>query len=171
MGHLWSQLVDLNGFGDILFERGKLTEATTVLRRAIALGDEWSDEQVHQAHWQLASVSYEWNRLDAAETHLHRAIELIERMGAPLHRLKIHPLLARIAWARQDAEAAYEEIERAIAAAAMVGQPPLLLAGAKALRARFWLASNQLGLARRWADELRPRPVRCRPSTSGSSST
>ena len=98
--------MDLNGFGTILFERGKLTEAISVLRRTIAIGDEWSEEQVNQALWALATVDYERNELDAAEIHLNRALELIERMGAPLHRLKCHLLFARIAWARDDGEAA-----------------------------------------------------------------
>jgi LuxR family maltose regulon positive regulatory protein len=73
-------------------------------------------------------------------------------MGAPLFRLSSHPVLAQIAWARHDAEAAHDEIEQAMTMATRFGLS-LPVRNAKALRARFWLARNQLALARQWADE------------------
>jgi LuxR family maltose regulon positive regulatory protein len=58
--------------------------------------------------------------------------------------------LARVAWARGDVEEALDHVERSIGRA---GQSGLVRENrhSKAQQARFWLASQQLALARLWA--------------------
>jgi LuxR family maltose regulon positive regulatory protein len=146
------RLIESNGFGGVLMTRGKLHEPAALFQRVIATGDEWNDIAVQYAHWLLASIHLEWNLLESARDLLIRAGELADRMAAPLHQVRIHLVLAELAWAREDPETAFSEIEQAIDFGVMVGAHHDVRT-ARALLAQFWMSQNQLSLARGWASE------------------
>ena len=60
--------------------------------------------------------------------------------------------LARVAWARNDADAAFDDVERAIDHAAQ-SEWRKFVRDARAMQARFWLAAGRLSLAHRWAED------------------
>jgi LuxR family maltose regulon positive regulatory protein len=105
---------------------------------------------VQNATFQLGNVYYEWNMLDEAERTLRHADELVETSRAILFGNRVCLGLARLAWAQDEVEDAFDETERALKYA---GQTGILqhTRDARAQQARFWLDSNQLALARRWA--------------------
>ena len=73
-------------------------------------------------------------------------------MMQTLHwRSRIRVALARVAWAQGEREEALDEIEQAVAFANQSGTLQLVR-DACAQQARFWLKSNRLALAQRWAD-------------------
>jgi LuxR family transcriptional regulator, maltose regulon positive regulatory protein len=82
---------------------------------------------------------------------------LAEMTRALQMRARIRSGLARIAWAQGEIEEALDEVDRAIDFATQLGTLSEIRC-ARAQQARFWIASRQLGLARRWADssELDP---------------
>jgi LuxR family maltose regulon positive regulatory protein len=63
----------------------------------------------------------------------------------------VRAALARVMWAQGEREQAFDEIEQAIGFANQLGALQFVrTAGAQ--QARFWLSSNRLALAERWAD-------------------
>lgn len=63
-----------------------------------------------QAHWQLAAVLYSQRKLDAARTHLERALEIAPTPSQALHDL------ARVERAQGRAKAAVKDLERVVRA-------------------------------------------------------
>ena len=93
----------------------------------------------------------EWGLLDDARRALNRADERAEATQTLTWRSRIRVALARVMWAQGEREAALDEIERAIGFANQLGTLQLVR-DASAQQARFWLSSNRLALAERWAD-------------------
>jgi len=146
------QMLELNATGGLLLDMGKLREPADLFRRIIARGDEWNDLPVQHAHHQLGHILLEWNRPDEARMHALAAMELARRVDTPIQLPMIHALLARLAWAVNDWETAFDEIERAIAACAAAGAMGSLRIFEKT-QCRLWLATNQLSLAQGWLQQ------------------
>jgi LuxR family maltose regulon positive regulatory protein len=152
------RLMEANSTSGVLIMRGRLREAAEIQRHVLATGDEWNDVVVQYAHWQLASIHLEWNELDAAERLLNAGYQISLKTSAPLHRTRYHQFFAETAWARNEPDRAYAEIERAIETGRVIGGGPEVLQ-AQARRARFWLANGYLERAREWAQESELDPA------------
>lgn len=152
IGSMPLQLVEMNQSGICLMARGRLEEAVTLFQRTIATGDEWHDIPVAYAHMLLADVYLEQHRLDLAEHMLERALELTDRLNARVHQIRIHRVLAELAWARNDPTMTFREVEQAIAS-----EPTAVslheVRSARTLLAELWLREGKLNLARAWASE------------------
>ncbi len=151
-GNRGLQVLELNATGGLLLDMGKLREPAELFRRIIAIGDEWNDLPVQHAHHQLGHILLEWNRPDEARMHALAAMELARRVDTPIQLPLIHALLARLAWAVEDWETAFDEIERAIAACVRAGTMGALRVFEKT-QCRLWLATNQLTLAQGWLQQ------------------
>jgi LuxR family maltose regulon positive regulatory protein len=143
--------------GGVLVQQGKLLEATVLFRRVIRTGDHLHLFMVQNALYQLGHVYLEWNMLDEAERTLRHADELAQTTRVILFGNRICLGLARLAWARGEVEDAFDEVERAINYAGQAGMVQHAR-DARALQVRFWLAADQLALARRWADSCELDP-------------
>jgi LuxR family maltose regulon positive regulatory protein len=147
----WLRLLEMAYSSGVLVQRGKLPEAAVLLRRVCTIADQQDKVQGLQSLHRLGDVYVEWNLLDDAERTLRHADALSVQTVTPTWRCWIALGLARIAWARGDAEAAFDEVERAIEHAGKTGWQKAVR-DARALQARFWLAVGQPALARRWAE-------------------
>jgi LuxR family maltose regulon positive regulatory protein len=157
-GRTWLQPFEMAYSAALMAQQGKLLESTVLCRQAIkAGGDQPTEIWAQVAHFLLGQVYLEWGLLDDARRCFLRAENLAE-MTQSLHwRDRIRVGLARVAWTRGATEDAFDQIEQAINFAANAGLMQDMR-NARAHQARFWLASNDLALARRWADssELDP---------------
>jgi ATP/maltotriose-dependent transcriptional regulator MalT len=154
----WLQGFETSYSAAVLVQQGKLRESTVLSRQVIrATGEMPSEIWVQKALLELGLVQYEWDMLDDAHRTLRRADELAEATRALQWRARIRTGLARIAWARGDFEDALDEIEQAISFANQLGTLQEVRS-ARALQARFWIASHQLGLARRWSESCELDP-------------
>jgi len=150
-GLAWFELHAMAHSAGGLIQRGQLREAAELCRRvAEAAGPRPVEIWVQAALYRLGVIHYEWGRLDDAAENLRRADELAELTGAIQWRERICVGLARLAWARGEHGDALGHLDRALGFAIRIGsyQPPR---DVRAWQARFWLASNDLDLARRWA--------------------
>jgi LuxR family maltose regulon positive regulatory protein len=142
-------VLELNVSAGFLLNHGKLKEPAELFRRVIAIGDEWNDLPVQNAHHQLGKILLEWNRREEAASHAQTGLEIALRTNTHLHLPLVHELKCRIAWIEKRWDDAFDEIDRAIASAVSSGS-----AGAvpyfEKLRCRLWLATDQLSLARGW---------------------
>jgi LuxR family maltose regulon positive regulatory protein len=157
-GQPWIRQAEMVGSAVGLIQRGTLLEATVLCRRVLRLSDDpplgiW----VQHALLQLGEVHLEWNLLDEADRNLQRADDLAELTRAVRWRSRVRRGLAQVAWARGESEVALNEVERAIEYAGQLRSHQEVRA-ARALQARFWLASGQLTLARRWAESCELDP-------------
>jgi LuxR family transcriptional regulator, maltose regulon positive regulatory protein len=157
-GKTWLQPFEMAYSAASLSLRGKLQESASLTRQIVrAAGDQPSEVWVQAALCDLGKNYLEWNLLDDAERTFRRALDLAEMTGALHWRSRIQTGLARIAWARGDHEHAHDEIELAIGSGGQANTQ-LLVRNARAWQARFWLASRQIALARRWADSCELDP-------------
>src|SRR5262249_22890728 len=151
-GQPWFQLFEMAHSAGILVQRGKLLDATVLCHRVIqAAGVSPVEIWVQAALYYLGSVHREWGLLDDAEEHFRRGDDLAEMTGALQWRGRIRVGLARIAWARGNVEEAFDQLEHALGFETEMGNDQLVR-DVGAWQARFWMASRQTALARRWAD-------------------
>jgi LuxR family maltose regulon positive regulatory protein len=153
----WIQLAEMGTSAGVMVQQGKLLEATVLLRRMIKLADEQHAIQSQHALYRLGNIYVEWDMLDEAERLLRHADALCEQTRTMIWRSAICTELARVAWAWGEFEAAIDEIERAIDYANQIGWLSEVRYN-RAQQARFWLASNQVALARRWAESAELDP-------------
>lgn len=142
-------VVELAASAALQCEMGKLKEPATVLRRAIAIGDEWNDLPLQYSHHKLGEILYEWNLLDEAHDQTEIAERLMRQMGAQIHQTPISLLNARIAAANGQWDLAFDEVERGIASGAVTGQTGII-PDLERFKCHLWLATDQLTLAQGW---------------------
>src|SRR5215217_2476458 len=161
-GQTWYQLFELAHSAGALIQRGRLQEAAILCRRVIqAAGDRPVEIWVQAALYHLGSIHLEWGKPADALECFRRADQLAEMTGAIQWRGRICVGLARIAWARGEREDALEQLDRARGFATRLGnEQEVRTIGA--WRARFWLASNELSLARQWAESFGSESSRSR---------
>jgi LuxR family maltose regulon positive regulatory protein len=151
-GRSWLQPFEMAQSAAVLALKGELLESTVLCRRVIqAAGDRPTEFWVVVALLQLGEIYLEWGLLDDAERCFRRADDLAEMTHALQWPPSIRVGLARVAWAQGRTEDAFDEIEKGIGLANQLGSLQEVRS-IKAQQARFWLASRQLALARRWAD-------------------
>jgi hypothetical protein len=78
-------------------------------------------------------------------------------MSAHLHQIRIHLVLAELAWARGEPESTFAEIEQVFAFAVLVGSKQEIRS-ARALHATYWLYQNHSNFDRGWASESELTP-------------
>jgi LuxR family maltose regulon positive regulatory protein len=160
MAPSWIHLAEMTNSGGVLIQRGRLPEAAVLFRRVVRAGNHRYHLQVQGALFQLAGIYFEWDRLDDAERCLRQADDLSESMRTIGFSNRVHLELARLAWSRGKVEDAFDAVERAAEFDRQTGVVQHAR-DTRAQQALFWLASNQVALARRWAassglDPLRP---------------
>jgi LuxR family maltose regulon positive regulatory protein len=136
----------------VLVQQGRLLEASMLCRQAARTTSNQSIQIWHQAALlNLGCIYLEWSLLDDAQRALERADQAAEATQALNWRAQIRMVMARVAWAQGRREEALDEMERAIDFANQLGTLQIVR-NASAQQARFWLKSNRLALAQRWAD-------------------
>ncbi|HET9661625.1 MAG TPA: LuxR C-terminal-related transcriptional regulator [Thermomicrobiales bacterium] len=148
-------VLEHNVSADLLFAMGKLSEAAALYSRTIAIGDEWNDLPVLNAHLRLATIMLEWNRLEEAREGAAKAIDLATKLDTPIYLPISHAILSTLASIDQQWNLALDEIERAIAICADCGLFGYI-AGFEERRCRIWLAVGQLTLAQGWLLQIGP---------------
>jgi LuxR family maltose regulon positive regulatory protein len=149
--HAWVHFSEMAGSGGVLMLQGKLHDAAVLFRRVVKLDDDQFTLGSQQSLCRLGEVCLEWNNLDEAEGHFLHGESRAEQTRAILWRCDACLGLAKVAWARGEFEAAFDEVERAIDFGTQTGVATQIRF-ARAYQARIWLAAGQRSLARRWAD-------------------
>ncbi len=147
----WLGFIEMAYSGGVLVQRGRLPEATVLLQRCCTIADRQDEMQSLHALHRLGDICVEWNLLDDAERTFRRADAVAVQTKHDGFRGWTDLGLARVAWARGDADTAFDDVERAIDHATQ-SQWQKFVRDARAVQARFWLASGRLPLARRWAE-------------------
>jgi LuxR family maltose regulon positive regulatory protein len=103
----------------------------------------------------IAEVLYEQNDLDGAFSHARAGIQLCERGGISSYMLAGRFILAQLAQARGDVEAAMQTLEAAERLAAQYDYVYLLAEQAE-LRTRLQIAQGNLQAASQWVEQHKP---------------
>lgn len=103
----------------------------------------------------LADMLIAQNELDQATTLVEELAELPERV---LNPARVLVLRATISWARGDRGSALEMIGRALHVSLKTGNQQAISLS-RSLQAWYWIESNELVLARRWAAQEKDTPV------------
>jgi LuxR family maltose regulon positive regulatory protein len=147
------QVAALSATAIVQLSAGKLREPADMLRRVVAIADEWNDLPLQNAHQRLGGIYYEWNQLDEAMAHADRTGELARRMDAPFHLAQVPALRARISAANGEWDRAFDEIEQSIAASDAAGYSGIVPVFEE-MRCRMWLRTDQLMMAQGWLQHI-----------------
>jgi len=96
--------------GRILAAQGRPQDAADLCHRIVEQGGQAS--MAGLAHYDLARLFYEWNRLDAAADHVQKGIVLNLQRGSPEFQVGGHGILALIRQAQGDSLAAQEALDK-----------------------------------------------------------
>jgi LuxR family maltose regulon positive regulatory protein len=106
-GNVFSRMLAAEALGKVQELDNQLREAAESYRRVLELAGDHPLPNVEQVHLSLASISYEWNDLEAAERHAQQSRELARLYDRAIDRSVAGDVfLARAALARGDAEGA-----------------------------------------------------------------
>jgi tetratricopeptide (TPR) repeat protein len=144
----------IEGLAELYSILGQLRKAEETFLQVFQLGDQCRmaySVSFGVAHFGLAEVMRQWNRLDIAAEHLQQGFEICEKWGA-LDLVKGNVCLSRIRMAQGDLSGAVEAIQQAIELAEDHDQR-FREGVALATRARLWLAQGEIEKADRWAQE------------------
>ncbi len=153
-GNYMITLNAIEGLGELYSILGQLRKAEETFLQVFQLGDQFRmayPVALGAAHFGLAEVMRQWNRLEPAVEHLQQGLEICEKWGV-LDLVKGNVCLSRIRMAQGDLAGALEAIQEAIDLAQDHHQA--FRGGvAVATRARLWLAQGEIEKADRWAQE------------------
>jgi LuxR family maltose regulon positive regulatory protein len=110
-GNLYAALTALIFLGRVLAVRGQLHQAEEYFKRAIQQGEDMPINAL--AHMDLATLHYEWNELEASDTHLQKAIALCQRAQNDEFLAGCWLLSSRLRIAQDDMTGAEEALEQA----------------------------------------------------------
>jgi LuxR family maltose regulon positive regulatory protein len=139
--------------GTQIYHAGQLRAAAASLHQVLELGTTSEGRRLPftaTTHALLAEIYLEWNDLDTAAGYLEHAIELFRQAGIGYGLVHTYCAAARLAWARQDPQAASAALhlaEEALAAHPMWHM--VLHLAAYQVRLRLWLGDVEA--AARWA--------------------
>jgi LuxR family maltose regulon positive regulatory protein len=110
----------------------------------------------YQPHFHLSQILYELNDLEAAVTHIHRAIELgLETLSTTLlYRVNMHDTLAYIRLAQGDEAGFLEALEEADSQVRKFEESPEVQADHAACRVKCALRQDDLVTAEKWRIKL-----------------
>jgi LuxR family maltose regulon positive regulatory protein len=154
-------LVATARLGHVQEMQGLLGEALVTHQAALQLAAEQGDRPVPYAgvaHVGIAEVLYEQNDLESALSHATEGIHLCERGGISSYMLAGRFILAQLAKAQGDVEAALQTLQAAEQLAEQYDYVYLLAEQAE-LRARLQIAQGKLQAASQWVERRRPISV------------
>ncbi|HSF82201.1 MAG TPA: LuxR C-terminal-related transcriptional regulator [Anaerolineales bacterium] len=142
------------GLAELYSVMGQLRRAEKMFWQVFELGDQYRvtySVPFGAAHFGLAEVMRQWNRLDSAVEHLQKGFEICEKWGA-LDLVKGFICLCRTRMAQGDFRGAKQAIQKAIDLAEAHHQR--FRGGvAVATRVRLWLAQGEIEKADQWLQE------------------
>lgn len=146
----WLRYTEMVFSSGVLVQTGKLHEAETLLHRVGLLSDHTHSIQYQHALYRLGDLYYEFNDIDKSERTFRHAVRMSEETQTATWRGRFCMGLARVAWVKGDAGNAFAELDNAIDYSQRMIWTKLAR-DARALQARFWLATGQTSLAVRWS--------------------
>ena len=106
-GEVFSRMLAAEALGKVQELDNQLHQAAGSYRQALELAGDHPLPNVEEVHLSLASISYEWNDLDAAEQHANRSRQLARLYDRAIDRsIAGDVFLARVALARGDVDGA-----------------------------------------------------------------
>ena len=106
-GHVFSRMLAAEALGKVQELDNELHPAAESYRRMLELAGDHPLPNVEEAHLSLASISYQWNDMDAAERHAQQSRQLARLYDRVIDRsIAGDVFLARVALARGDVEGA-----------------------------------------------------------------
>jgi LuxR family maltose regulon positive regulatory protein len=135
--------------GEVCFLQGELRQASELYRAVLAMAEEDRSDQAH-ASLGLAQLSYEWNRLEAAEKEAQEAREFGKLLADEPLQIHAGLLLARIHSARGE-HALAQQLLHALLAGMQQHISTLLYQELLLWQSRLQLAAGDLPMAQRWS--------------------
>jgi LuxR family transcriptional regulator, maltose regulon positive regulatory protein len=106
-GEVFSRMLAAEALGKVQELDNQLPQAAESYREVLELAGDQPLPNVEEAHLSLASISYQWNDLDAAEEHAQQSRQLARLYDRAIDRsIASDVFLARVALARGDVEGA-----------------------------------------------------------------
>jgi LuxR family maltose regulon positive regulatory protein len=133
-------------------QKGKLRLVAEMAQQAIELVG--PSPAALQPHMYLGVIPYEWNDLEAAVSHIQRAIELGKLIGTIQVRVQIHDVLACIELARGNEAGFLKEVEKADFEARSIGEKTFTHSEHATYRIQFALRQDDLVAASDWGSKL-----------------
>ncbi len=155
-GNLYLALGALSGLADLLFDQGRLRQASQTYNELVQLATRPDGRRLPaagMAFFGLSMICYEWNDLEAALKHTLQSIELCQQWGHVGILMGSQVMLFRVRQAlgeMDSAQAALEEAERLARAHPQTPRAPGWVAS---FRVRSWLAEGNLAVAARWTQQ------------------
>lgn len=154
----WMHFVEMGFSSAILMQQGNLKEAALLLDRIRSLTDHTHSLPYQQSRLRTGEILTEWNQIGEADDVLTAVDALCEKSNTLTWRGWICLARARAKWAGGEHDSAFDELDRAIAIGSRIPWVKVVR-DARATQARFWLASGQDALARRWAESCDLDPL------------
>ncbi len=133
-----------------LASRGKLRQAQAMLQEILSRNAQLPILAL--AHFDLALLYYEWNRLEEAGEQVRQGMELIERTGNLEFRYAGHVMQAMLRLAQGDGNGAWQAVETA--GKVVKDMNPAAQARSAACHVQVALALGDVETAVRWSDQL-----------------
>ena len=151
-GHIPGAVSGAYGLADIRSTLGRLHDAAAVFRHALDMVAEIGDPVfpgVAESHVGLGEIHLEWGDLDAAIRHMEHGRALGEEAVLPGDAARLYTVMARIEYARGDADAAHTLLDEADRV--FIQSPAPNVRPVAAWKARYRLCEGNLAQAQRWA--------------------
>lgn len=136
--------------GDIYWQQNELYQAEGLYRTVLTEAEDDPADR-RRASLGLALLSYEWNKLDAAQQQAQEAFDLGKQLADESIQVQATLILARIQHARGDPRGATHTLQ-ALLAWMQPPKSPLLHREILACQAAFLLAEGDLSAVQRWAN-------------------
>ncbi|HYF63613.1 MAG TPA: AAA family ATPase, partial [Herpetosiphonaceae bacterium] len=85
-GSIFTTILATIGLGQLQEADTQLRQAAQTFRRVVELAGEHPQQIIYEAHLGLARIRYEWNDLDAAETHGRQSLQLARQYDSVIDR-------------------------------------------------------------------------------------
>ncbi len=156
-GNLFATLVALGQLANLEAEQGRLRQAASTYRCALAKAVGHGEKPVPAAAWAavgLGDLMRQWNELDAASHHMLEGLELATQWGGNADGLAwAHMNVARLKVAQGKVGEASDALLEAEQVARHSQVSPLTLAHVTAYQARRWIDQGNIAATARWAQE------------------
>ena len=151
-GNQYARMIGLTYLGMIQAVFGQLHRAEELCQQVIQLGGR--SPTVSSAHIELATLNYEWNKLDQALSEAQNGVEQSLQTGNPLLQNDAYRILAVIQQACGDPQAALSTLQKADQLADSHQVSPLGSMRIAACHVQIALAQRNLPSALYWAERV-----------------
>jgi LuxR family transcriptional regulator, maltose regulon positive regulatory protein len=148
----YARMTALSYIGVIHGVYGKLHRAAELCQQVIQMGEK--SPTIAPAHIELGTILCEWNALESASEHIHKGIELSQRMGNWMIQTDGYRMLSLLQLAAGDYNAAEATIQKTHELARLHEVNPLSLLRNAACHVQIALAQNDLATAQFWAEQV-----------------